>query len=74
MTVKEYLLRDISNIYDDYTIVIQDEDSNIIYYGDKYDLLVSDNYDDFIVLHTEENKEEKYLIFVAYICNFGELI
>ena len=74
MEVKEYLLRDISNNYDDYTISVQDEEGNIIFYGDKYDLITSNEFDDLLVLHVEEIKEEKLLIFVTYICNFSDLI
>ena len=65
MSVVEYLLRDISNIYDEYTISIQDEEGNIIFYGNKYDLITSDEFEDLIVLKTEENVNEKYLILLC---------
>ena len=31
-------------------------------YGDKYDLITSDEYGELLVLKAEENKKEKYLI------------
>ena len=65
MTIVEYLLSDISNTYDDYTISVQDEEGNILFYGDKYDLITSDEYGELLVLKTEENKKEKYLIFMT---------
>ena len=65
MKVNEYLLSDVANEYDDYTISVQDTEGNILYYGDKYDLITSDEYGDLLVLKTEENKKEKYLIFVV---------
>ena len=66
MSVVEYLLSDISNTYDEYTISVQDEEGNIIFYGNKYDLITSDEYDKLLVLKTEENKKEKYLIFMTF--------
>lgn len=65
MTVVEYLLRDISNTYDDYTISVQDEEGNILFYGNKYDLITSDEFEDLIVLKAEENVNEKYLILLC---------
>ena len=65
MKVNEYLMSDISKEYDDYTVQVQDEEGNILFYGDKYDLITSDEYGDLLVLKTEENKKEKYLIFVV---------
>ena len=65
MKVYEYLLSDINNIYDDYTISVQDTEGNILFYGDKYDLITSDEYGELLVLKTEENKKEKYLIFMT---------
>lgn len=65
MTVVEYLLRDISNTYDDYIISIQDEEGNILFYGNKYDLITSDKFEDLIVLKAEENVNEKYLILLC---------
>ena len=63
MKVNEYLMSDIEKEYDDYSIIVQDEEGNILYYGDKYDLITSDEYGDLLVLKAEENKKEKYLIF-----------
>ena len=65
MKVNEYLMSDIMKTYDDYTIIVQDEEGNILYYGDKYDLITSDEYGELLVLKTEENKKEKYLIFMT---------
>ena len=65
MKVNEYLMSDISKEYDAYTVQLQDEEGNILYYGDKYDLITSDEYGDLLVLKTEENKKEKYLIFMT---------
>lgn len=65
MKVNEYLMSDVANEYDDYSIIVQDQEGNILYYGDKYDLITSDEYGDLLVLKTEENKKEKYLIFVV---------
>ena len=65
MKVNEYLMSDISKEYDDYTVQVQDEEGNILFYGDKYDLITSDEYGDLLVLKTEENKKEKYLIFMT---------
>ena len=67
MSVVEYLLSDISNTYDDYTITVQDEEGNIIFYGNKYDLITSGDYDDFLVLHVEEIETEKIIIFITLI-------
>lgn len=63
MTVVEYLLRDISNTYDDYSISLQDEEGNILFYGNKYDLITSDKFEDFILLKVEEETNEKILRF-----------
>ncbi len=65
MKVNEYLMSDVSKEYDDYSISVQDEEGNILFYGDKYDLITSDEYGELLVLKTEENKKEKYLIFVV---------
>lgn len=67
MSVVEYLLSDISNTYDEYTISVQDEEGNIIFYGNKYDLITSGDYDDFLVLHVEEIESEKIIIFITLI-------
>ena len=64
MKVNEYLMSDIAKEYDDYTISVQDQEGNILFYGDKYDLITSDEYGDLLVLKTEEIKEEKILIFM----------
>ena len=66
MKVNEYLMSDICNEYDDYSIIVQDEEGNILFYGDKYDLITSDEYGDLLILKTEENKKEKYLIFMVF--------
>ena len=63
MKVNEYLMSDVANEYDDYTISVVDEECNILYFGDKYDLITSDEYGNLLVLKTEENKKEKYLYF-----------
>ena len=65
MKVNEYLLSDICNEYDDYTISVQDEEGNILFYGDKYDLITSDEYGELLILKAEEIKEEKLLIFMT---------
>ena len=65
MKVIEFLLRDIAKEYDDYTISLYDKDSNIIFYGDKYDLITSDEYGDLLILKVEEIKEEKLLNFMT---------
>ena len=65
MKVNEYLMSDIEKEYDDYTVQVQDEEGNILFYGDKYDLITSDEYGELLVLKTEENKKEKYLIFMT---------
>ena len=65
MKVNEYLMSDIAKEYDDYTVQVQDEEGNILFYGDKYDLITSDEYGELLVLKTEENKKEKYLIFTT---------
>ena len=65
MTVVEYLFRDIEKQYDDYTISVQDEEGNNLYYGDKYDVILVDELDKFEVLKVEENKNDKYLIFMV---------
>ena len=63
MKVNEYLMSDISKEYDDYTVQVQDEEGNILFYGDKYDLIISDEFDYSEILKVEENKKEKYIIF-----------
>ena len=65
MKVNEYLMSDVSKEYDDYTISVQDGEGNILFYGDKYDLITSDEYGELLVLKTEENKKEKYLDFMT---------
>ena len=65
MKVYEYLLSDVAKEYDEYSITIQDTEGNILFYGDKYDLITSDEYGDLLILKTEENKKEKYLIFMT---------
>ena len=65
MSVVEYLLSDISNTYDEYTISVQDEEGNIIFYGNKYDLITSDEFDNLLVLHVEEITSKKILIICA---------
>ena len=65
MKVNEYLMGDITKVYDDYTVQVQDEEGNILYYGDKYDLITSDEYGELLVLKTEEIKKEKLLIFMT---------
>ena len=65
MKVNEYLMSDVANEYDDYTISVQDAEGNIMFYGDKYDLITSDEYGELLVLKTEENKEEKIIIFMV---------
>ena len=67
MKVYEYLLSDVAKEYDDYTIIVQDTEGNIMFYGDKYDLITSDEYGKLLILKTEENKKEKYLIFMTFI-------
>ena len=67
MSVVEYLLSDISNKYDEYTISVQDEEGNIIFYGNKYDLITSDEFDNLLVLHVEEIESEKIIIFTTLI-------
>ena len=67
MKVYEYLLSDVAKEYDDYSITIQDTEGNILFYGDKYDLITSDEYGELLILKTEENKKEKYLIFMTFI-------
>lgn len=65
MKVNEYLMSDVANEYDDYTISVQDAEGNNLFYGDKYDLITSDDYGNLLVLKTEENKKEKLLIFMT---------
>ena len=65
MKVNEYLMSDVSKEYDDYTISVQDGEGNILFYGDKYDLITSDEYGELLVLKTEENKKEKLLNFMT---------
>ena len=65
MKVNEYLMSDIAKEYDDYTISVQDQEGNILFYGDKYDLITSDEYGELLVLKTEEIKQEKLLIFMT---------
>ena len=65
MKVNEYLMSDIAKEYDEYTISVQDTEGNILYYGDKYDLITFDEYGDLLILKVEEIKEEKLLIFMT---------
>ena len=65
MKVNEYLMSDVAKEYDNYTISVQDQEGNILFFGDKYDLITSDEYGELLVLKTEENKKEKYLIFMT---------
>lgn len=65
MKVNEYLMSDIAKEYDDYVVTIYDEECNNLYYGDKYDLITSDEYGELFVLKIEENKKEKYLDFMT---------
>ena len=65
MKVNEYLMSDVANEYDDYTISVLDEEYNILYFGNKYDLITSDEYGELLVLKTEENKKEKLLNFMT---------
>ena len=65
MKVNEYLMSDISKEYDDYTVQVQDAEGNILFYGDKYDLITSDEFGELLVLKAEEIKEEKLLIFMT---------
>ena len=65
MKVNEYLMSDVANEYDDYTISVLDEEYNILYFGNKYDLITSDEYGDLLILKIEENKKEKYLDFMT---------
>ena len=65
MKVNEYLMSDVSKEYDDYTISVLDEEYNILYFGNKYDLITSDEYGDLLILKIEENKKEKYLDFMT---------
>ena len=67
MKVYEYLLSDVSKEYDEYTISVQDEEGNILFYGNKYDLITNDEYHDFLVLHVEEIESEKIIIFITLI-------
>ena len=60
-------MSDISNTYDEYTISVQDEEGNIIFYGNKYDLITSDEFDNLLVLHVEEIESEKIIIFTTLI-------
>ena len=64
MKVNEYLMSDVAKEYDDYTISVQDQEGNILFYGDKYDLITSDEFDYSEILKVEENKKEKYIIFL----------
>ena len=66
MKVNEYLLSDIAKEYDEYTINIQDTEGNIIYYGDKYDLIISDEFGELLILDVEKIKDEKLLIFMTF--------
>ena len=64
MKVNEYLMSDIANEYDDYSVYVEDEEGCILYCGDKYDLITSDDFDYSEILKVEENKKEKYIIFL----------
>ena len=66
MKVNEYLMSDIAKEYDEYTINIQDTEGNIIYYGDKYDLITSDEFGELLILDVEKIKDEKLLIFMTF--------
>ena len=66
MKVNEYLMSDIAKEYDEYTINIQDTEGNIIYYGDKYDLIISDEFGELLILDVEKIKDEKLLIFMTF--------
>ena len=65
MKAYEYMLSDIEQEYIDYSIILQDEEGNTMFYGDKYDLITSDKYGDLLVLKVEEDKSEKMLIICA---------
>ena len=65
MKVNEYLMSDIAKEYDEYTINIEDTEGNIIYYGDKYDLIISDEFGELLILDVEKIREEKLLIFMT---------
>ena len=65
MKVNEYLMSDIAKEYDEYTINIQDTEGNLIYYGDKYDLIISDEFGELLILDVEKIREEKLLIFMT---------
>ena len=64
MKVNEYLMSDIEKEYDDYLVYVEDEEGCILYCGDKYDLIISDEFDYSEILKVEENKKEKYIIFL----------
>ena len=64
MKVNEYLMSDIEKEYDDYSVYVEDEEGSILYCGDKYDLITSDEFDYNEILKVEENKKEKYIIFL----------
>ena len=64
MKVIEYLLSDVSKEYDECSISVQDEEGNILYYADKYDIIVTEELNNYEVLKVEYNNKEKYLIFV----------
>lgn len=65
MKVNEYLMSDVAKEYDDYTIIVQDEEGNILFYGDKYDLITSDKYGELLALKTEDIKNGNLLIFTT---------
>ena len=65
MKVIEYLLSDVSKEYDECSISVQDEEGNILYYADKYDIIVTEELNNYEVLKVEYNNKEKYLIFVV---------
>lgn len=65
MKVNEYLMSDVAREYDDYAVTIYDEECNNLYYGDKYDLIISDEFGNLLILKIEENKKEKYLDFMT---------
>lgn len=65
MKVNEFLMSDVAKEYDDYTIIVQDQEGNILFYGDKYDLITSDEFGNLLILKIEENKKKKYLIFMT---------
>ena len=64
MKVNEYLMSDVAKEYDDYSVYVEDEEGCILYCGDKYDLIISDEFDYSEILKVEETKKEQYIIFL----------